>query len=781
MQISLSSAIYKNNVVGNYRHSSKPVETKLTQYSDKASYVSFYGTVSVQKTVTSQITSEKNRLLRILKEILSTNVPKISFEEKFIMQLDRAIAQIRRVTLKEDELIDAATRIMSDRFLNDQQKIDRIRGLNKEFNRLSKLKINDVQAKQPSKDNYDYALINKFKNAVLNDEYNFSEIYEEHYRPLKDIQTAEEFREKYPLVRIPQDPRDVIAQKIHDTLDRNFYIDLDEISETHSREQAAFLLVKYFDKYFSKIKGELANRSVNEIWDLFGMSLSEKIKATMLSIKDNDCFEIVPEKRINKYPVITKEDRLMLDLDYDKLLLNTLKVLYLDGKKLNQIVYDEKGKKIPIQMIKSPEYRFEKVPEKLKSLFADARKIQSLQRNYQKFTADELKARLNYYTSQLVGNNEEIFDRIVDFDGCKFTEEDRQYAIKFLEVLDKVYDKLITTEDAARIIKENNLYPHGTVKLNEIERKELEKKIKLEKEKNLKINNLRESFRNSLNQLYGLGLTGVAERFSKYYPESGAEPESINETKKVLDIINKSFLLKDSEKVRAFLLRWEVFNEYLQKHSNSKEFLDSIDYAKNFAIEEKEYRSGQYLLKREMVRSYPTSLDSFDKPKIFEKIMDKFGDDENLATIYLCKYENYLSLNESERLTINKILEIFSDKDSDDRIILKNIIENDYVNADTIYINPESNNLIQTSIASKAKKAILAKYKFPGCIDLFQAFEDAMKMSAKDYGRSGIKRTGSNNNALDYKIELKIKGYPDRLFSSNNDFCFDIYSEKGLH
>ena len=56
-----------------------------------------------------------------------------------------------------------------------------------------------------------------------------------------------------------------------------------------------------------------------------------------------------------------------------------------------------------------------------------------------------------------------------------------------------------------------------------------------------------------------------------------------------------------------------------------------------------------------------------------------------------------------------------------------------------------------------------------------------MTSVATEYGTSGIKKTGSNNNSLDYKIELKIIGYPDRLFSSNNDYIFDIYSEKGLH
>ena len=47
-----------------------------------------------------------------------------------------------------------------------------------------------------------------------------------------------------------------------------------------------------------------------------------------------------------------------------------------------------------------------------------------------------------------------------------------------------------------------------------------------------------------------------------------------------------------------------------------------------------------------------------------------------------------------------------------------------------------------------------------------------------DYGYFKIKKIIDNSS---YKIELKIMGYPDRLFSSRNDYVFDIYSDRGLH
>ena len=66
-------------------------------------------------------------------------------------------------------------------------------------------------------------------------------------------------------------------------------------------------------------------------------------------------------------------------------------------------------------------------------------------------------------------------------------------------------------------------------------------------------------------------------------------------------------------------------------------------------------------------------------------------------------------------------------------------------------------------------------------LDYFEAFEIASQIFVGDVGSSGVKRIGGNNQALLYKYEIKIKGYPDRLFSSKNDYRFDVYSEKGLH
>ena len=84
-------------------------------------------------------------------------------------------------------------------------------------------------------------------------------------------------------------------------------------------------------------------------------------------------------------------------------------------------------------------------------------------------------------------------------------------------------------------------------------------------------------------------------------------------------------------------------------------------------------------------------------------------------------------------------------------------------------------------IAPNVKQEIVTKYKFPVCLNYLVAFEEALSKVAASSDSAGIKQTGTNNHQLQYKMELKVNAYRDRLFSSNNDYRFDVYSEKGLH
>ena len=108
----------------------------------------------------------------------------------------------------------------------------------------------------------------------------------------------------------------------------------------------------------------------------------------------------------------------------------------------------------------------------------------------------------------------------------------------------------------------------------------------------------------------------------------------------------------------------------------------------------------------------------------------------------------------------------------------------DYAKSETkvlTRLNDKGDDVVESTFHPNAKQAIIDKYRYPVCMDYLQAFEEALASVAPNKAASGVKITGSNNKALEHKMEVKIKGYTDRLFSSKNNYVFDIFSEKGLH
>ena len=133
-------------------------------------------------------------------------------------------------------------------------------------------------------------------------------------------------------------------------------------------------------------------------------------------------------------------------------------------------------------------------------------------------------------------------------------------------------------------------------------------------------------------------------------------------------------------------------------------------------------------------------------------------------------------------LSLLSFVDKFNLKDSVDKLILKNIIENDYINTDTVSLSgTNDSDRVEATISANAKQQIIHKYMYPRCLEFFTGFEEALKQFATDRGTSGIKKTGTKNKALDYKLELKLMGHDDRLFSVENNYYFDIFSDKGLH
>ena len=226
------------------------------------------------------------------------------------------------------------------------------------------------------------------------------------------------------------------------------------------------------------------------------------------------------------------------------------------------------------------------------------------------------------------------------------------------------------------------------------------------------------------------------------------------------------------------LTRWKKYNDYKKEHIND----DLLEKAKLYSQDKKgniDYdKAGKYLINYEAVETYPQSFEYARNRDAAEKIMKNFANDKDKAVEYLCKYDDYLDLTETEKTKISNILKIFDKKDPMDKSMLKDIIENEYVKSPTTewaQMSETGSKKVKATIAPKAKEEILEYYKFPKCLGYFNLFECALPQFAAERNSAGIKKIDKNF------YELKITGHDDRLIAKNGVYYFDKFDETGLH
>lgn len=182
-----------------------------------------------------------------------------------------------------------------------------------------------------------------------------------------------------------------------------------------------------------------------------------------------------------------------------------------------------------------------------------------------------------------------------------------------------------------------------------------------------------------------------------------------------------------------------------------------------------------------MVLNAPQSLENLKDKNLIAEVISR-AEDKDAAVVGLCKYSEYNELNLYEKSHIQDFLGIFDLKNPLDKFILKTIIENDYINTDTVsQVILNDTDKTNATISARAKRQILEKYKFPRCIEFMYGFEKALTTISSDKGTSGIKKITKNNKAMEYKMELKLINHDDRIFASKEDYYFDVFSDKGLH
>lgn len=780
--------------------------------------IAFYG-IQDSSIITTKIKTNKGRMLNIFKEILSSKTFKTPAELE-AHRKQRALNILQYKIKRHQELSAQAEYIMASHphGLNDIEKRF-IEGILHELKKLANIPLYEEPKKSKyDAEDYDFALINLFQKAISNDNFDLTPIYKDYYKKLENIETVEDLQAKYPAIKLPKNPIDSIANRILALIPQ-------EIHESHQKSLAfgdehLAMISDTGEKLTDFIIKTLTDAGI-DIKNKLTLKIGKKIITDFKNIYSNGTTKNYPKKNSGnpskKVEIITDVERKLLDIDYDKFILSIIKEHYINDKKLNEITYQEGEKIIKVADLKDTEYKFEKKSEKLKKFISDAEKIKLIQRDYARYTQDELKSRLEFYGNSNLCNNEELFNIICDFHACKFIAEDRGYLIKLLNILDKINDKQMSIEDGLKYLKENKIRPLGTHKINSAEKQELKEKLWKEHLLNQTLKETQEIFYETINYLYSNNLTQLVEICTKYYPENADYSEIISSLISI-GLIKEIIKNNNTEEAQNKILRIEAYKEFIENKDDSTISKDALAYTKKYEHNEKEEnyietiksfigtilpenlnikdynnlflelenisskeKIGQYILNRNVVEGYPESKDLVPYPQILDKIMQNFGDDKNLATELLCKYHDYYSLDSEAKSFVANILKIFDLKDNNNKFLLKEIIETDFINSDTYIFIEEDKVPKKRTIASTAKKEIYDKHFFPGSMFYFEKFEYALPLKARSKNSSGVKKVDRNNEKSLYKTEVKIAGYDARLVADNDDYYFNHYLPDGIH
>ena len=724
---------------------------------------------------------EKSKLLRQITELLQTEEPDLDTAELTMKVMRRVMNFFRESMKRQTKILEEAEKLADNKVLNPQQKLEEIQKLQKKLTQTSKFKYNPDGPKNKKQvaENIDYQLLNKLKSAVVEDDFNLGRVLTDYYSGLKNITKIEDLKKQYPKIKTPTSPQEVIANKIESVLTRDFYEGLADNMD--SVEEAS----EYCVKPVGSLVYDIAMKHKVDPIKLFdavfphtAVRIFERYEKVATSGMSS-----IPEVRKVKTPQVSDLDLKLLNVDFDDFVTSTVRKHYLEDQKLNEITYEKDGVSLPLSDLRGSEYKFEKMPEKVRSFVKTGETLDYAQKDYDNFEMNQFKARLDFFANAELSENEEILSKIIDFDSCDFTPEDMKFLSRFLRELDSVREGKKSMAEAVESIKEQDLAPNGTNKLNEIARQKAEEDIKIKQKVTAELKGIKRDFDNAMNILYQNNLADLANSCADYRPKS---IDSCEDAKYLISLINKNIdndaKVLNRKSVEQSVMRWDTYNLYKKSGKASDKALAK---AEAFAMKTDGTididKAGQYLLNSQVVKMYPESAKYSEYPEVLDKVIEKTASQDE-AVRYLCKYEDYANLSQENKAQLSNFMDLFDQKNSVDKAILKTIIEQDYLNVDTpVQIKTAGAEPITATFSAKAKKAIADKYKYPICVSYLRGFEDALNNFAREWGSSGIKKTGKNNNTLRYKMELKIAGENDRLFSSNNDYYFDVFSDKGFH
>lgn len=393
-----------------------------------------------------------------------------------------------------------------------------------------------IKEKRVAQDKNDYNLLNKLYTAVANDDMNLDNVYKKYYSDLNKLSTLTEVKHIYPKLEIPSSPEEEIAKKIVNTFDKNFVEDFFNKIEDIPSEEAFDILTNAIEE-----KIGLLSKDSNMDKDFLTKKLLTKtylqffIKPKVLG--DTMDFSTFTTQAKPIKNIISQDEKQLLQIDYDAYVIDVLKQLYIDGKKLSEISYQEGDTVLKPKAFSNSKYKFEKPNEKIKDIIRKALKIKQSERNYEKFDTEQFQNRLRYYGNSDIAKNEEILERLIDFDSSQFTPEDKEALIPFLRILDDISDGKISQSEGIKLINEQNLKAHGTNKLNQTEKEKFTQELIIERKRKAEFKNYCEQFDNAVDLLYKNKLEEAGTICSAFRPQDNNESKEISN--KILQTIQK--------------------------------------------------------------------------------------------------------------------------------------------------------------------------------------------------------------------------------------------------
>lgn len=532
-----------------------------------------------------------------------------------------------------------------------------------------------IKEKRLAQDKNDYNLLNKLYTAVANDDMNLDNVYKKYYSDLNKLSTLEEVKLIYPKLEIPSSPEEEIAKKIVNTFDKNFVEDFFNKIEDIPGEEAVDILTNAIEEKIGLLSKD-SNMDKNFLTKklLTKTYLQFFIKPKVLG--DTMDFSTFPTQAKPIKNIISQDEKKLLQIDYDAYVIDVLKQLYIDGKKLSEISYQEGDTVLKPKAFSNSKYKFEKPNEKIKDIIRKALKIKQSERNYEKFDTEQFQNRLRYYGNSDIAGNEEILERLIDFDSSQFTPEDKEALIPFLRILDDISDGKISQSEGIKLINEQNLKAHGTNKLNQTEKEKFTQELIIERKRKAEFKNYCEQFDNAVDLLYKNKLEEAGTICSAFRPQDNNESKEISN--KILQTIQKYAIngeITQSKKLDTEIKALSKYFELKLFDKNNPKLIAAENFTKKSYGFIDEVKAGQYIINKDIVENFPTSLGTFtpEYQGIVSTICQKYSNEE--ATAKLIKLNDYMLLPQNERLQITKILELFNiSGENNDKTIIDTIV-----------------------------------------------------------------------------------------------------------